>query len=307
MQGNKFSKVTIIVLNWNGWNDTLECLESLTQISYPNYQIIVVDNGSTDGSAGKIRQWAAGKANIEIIELKENIGYAKGNNVGIRRALSFNDVLYVLILNNDTVVEKDFLAPLVEVFGKYNKVGLVGPKILDHATGLQKQGPIPKRIDFLTIVMFFTPLKWLFLKTPIIKRYLIKASGSKQVYSIVGCCLLFSRDALKDIGLFDENTFLGWEECIIAEKLLRCGYQTYVEPKSVIYHKYGQSTGRMESAERTIAFLESEAYFQENYLKLPKSQRLIIKIVRFIIYSIIALVNLSYSKNYKKLVRAIFK
>ena len=314
-------KVAIVVLNWNGWQDTIECLESLSQISYPNFQVIVVDNGSTDGSVEKIRQWAAGKIpvlskyfsyearnkpfNIDILELKENLGYARGNNAGIKHTFSLKDVKYVLILNNDTVVYKDFLSPMVEVFNKYPKAGLVGPKILNYASGSQKQGPLYKRLGVFTILLGYTPLNRFFAKTPIIKQYLVKGIGPQKVYEVTGCCMLFNKEVLERIGSFDENTFLGWEECIIAEKLLKHGYQTYVVPESFIYHKFGQATKKIDPAEKTIAFLRSDKYFQDNYLKIPFIQRVIIDLVRIVLYSLIALANSSYRRKYFGLIRAI--
>lgn len=102
--------VAIIILNWNGLRDTLECLESLAMITYPNYELIVVDNGSTDGSAACLR---ARYPDIAIIENKENLGFAEGNNVG-KHALA-KRTHYVLLLNNDTIVAPAFLDALVTV------------------------------------------------------------------------------------------------------------------------------------------------------------------------------------------------
>jgi len=336
----KNPKVAIIVLNWNGWRDTIECLESLTQMDYQDYQIIVVDNGSKDGSIEKIRQWAEGKLPVDgqyfkfnpsnkpisyaelsspidpllnkdsrliIIKMKENIGFARGNNVGIRFALSNLDCEYIMVLNNDTMVKQDFLPPLLEVFGKYPRIGLSGPKILDYLTGEHRQGAIPDRIDIFITIMFFTPLKILFNRTPWVKKYLISDNKDKEVYGIAGCCMLFKGRVLEEIGLFDETTFLGWEEYIIAEKLLKYGYLTFVVPKSIIYHKEAQDTLRIEPVKKTTIFLKSEKYFQEHYLQMPHYQRSIIKIVRLFIYSIIVLFDPVFRKNYKRLYNAIIE
>ena len=122
---DKYSKVTIILLNWNGKEDTIECLESLKHITYPNYEILLVDNGSTDGSVECFRERYPG---MEIIENGENLGFAEGNNVGIRRAMD-EGADYVLLLNNDTVVDPEFLGELVKVGESDPKIGIVGPKI----------------------------------------------------------------------------------------------------------------------------------------------------------------------------------
>ena len=143
-----FPMVKIIILNWNGWQDTIECLESIFQISYPNYQIIVVDNGSTDGSAAKIRDWAEGKGIIEnnklvLIEQRENLGFARGNNVGIRYALDRRVADYILILNNDTVVAPDFLTHLVENLEKCPRAVLAAPQVIDYYRGTFWQSRSP--------------------------------------------------------------------------------------------------------------------------------------------------------------------
>src|SRR3989339_346256 len=117
--------VYILILNWNGKEDTLECLSSLKKIDYPNYKTIVIDNGSTDDSVKIINKKYP---KIKIIENKKNLGYAEGNNVGIRYALK-NKADYVLILNNDTIVDKKFLTELVKVGESNEKVGIVGPNV----------------------------------------------------------------------------------------------------------------------------------------------------------------------------------
>src|SRR5689334_2050484 len=98
-------KVTIVIVNWNGFKDTVECINSLMKIDYSNFDIIVVDNGSSDNESDKLKSKFS---NIMIISLKRNLGFAIANNVGIRIALNRGSD-YVLLLNNDTVVDKKFL------------------------------------------------------------------------------------------------------------------------------------------------------------------------------------------------------
>ena len=97
--------ISIVVLNWNGRDDTLACLESVERISYPNFRVIVVDNGSADNSVAAIR---AAFPKVELIETHANLGFSGGNNVGIKRALE-HGADYVLLLNNDTVVDPGLL------------------------------------------------------------------------------------------------------------------------------------------------------------------------------------------------------
>lgn len=119
--------VAIIILNWNGWKDTIECLKSLNNLNYKNYEVIVVDNGSTDNSVEKIKEYIENKPKFKLIANEKNLGFAGGNNIGIRYALN-NEFEYILLLNNDTVVDENFLKPMVELLESSDDIGFVGPK-----------------------------------------------------------------------------------------------------------------------------------------------------------------------------------
>ncbi|UTB32594.1 MAG: glycosyltransferase family 2 protein [Methanobacterium sp. ERen5] len=153
-------KVSIILLNWNGWEDTIECLESLYQIKYTNYNVILVDNHSEDESIKRIRKYLNGELPIRsefyeyrssnkpikilengeksetsdgsliLLRNSENLGFAGGNNVGINYCMENLNPDYVLLLNNDTVVDKNFLDELVKTGESKAEIGFVGAKTL---------------------------------------------------------------------------------------------------------------------------------------------------------------------------------
>ncbi|HTZ42007.1 MAG TPA: glycosyltransferase family 2 protein [Candidatus Omnitrophota bacterium] len=122
----KEPKVSIVFLNWNGKKNSLELLNSFKKISYRNYEIIIVDNGSKDGSQKELREKA--DKNVTIIENKRNLGEAEGLNVGIRKALSMGSA-YVLIMDNDMYVDKNFLKIMIESMERHPEVAVAGPKI----------------------------------------------------------------------------------------------------------------------------------------------------------------------------------
>jgi len=334
-------KVAIIVLNWNGWEDTIECLESLTQIDYPNYQVIVVDNGSNDDSVLKIKQWAEGKLcvisrylqhgkknmifnyfeydvddnisklpvideKIIILKCKNNLGYAKGNNVGARFAFDHTKADYALILNNDTVVMRNFLGEMIDEANIDAKSMLFGPKILNYERKDYLRSAVYKRPGFFAMLMFFSPLKHLFLKFPLFYAKQPKNNDPRKVYAISGSCMLFRKMAMQDIGGFDEATFLGWEEFVIAEKMKLKGYSTVFVPRSVIYHKWGRSTAKIDPADKMIGFLESEKYFQRNYLHLPSIQYGIVNVIQLSIFAFYSMFNADYRKSLIKIFFAMF-
>lgn len=117
--------VYLIVLNWNGWKDTVECIDSCLKLTYTNFRILIVDNGSTDNSESILRECFP---SVEFIQTGENLGFAGGNNVGIRYALE-QGAVYVWLLNNDTVVDSKALDELLKVAESDDKIGIVGSKI----------------------------------------------------------------------------------------------------------------------------------------------------------------------------------
>jgi len=121
----RFPRVFIITLNWNGKDDTLECLASLRKLDYPNYVIVVIDNGSIDGSVAAIR---AQFPEVTIIENKENLGYAKGFNTGLQYGYE-KGADYFLIPNNDTVVDSQTVSWLVKTAHGHDKIGFVTGKV----------------------------------------------------------------------------------------------------------------------------------------------------------------------------------
>jgi len=332
---NFWPKVDIIVLNWNGWQATLECLESLFKIDYPNYRIIIIDNASDDGSVERIKQWAekcvefdreakplvtieydretaeqGGKKDLEkmieiltphagfiIIRNEKNFGFSRGNNVGIRYALA-RGADYILLLNNDTVVTKQFLTELIKFSEESGKFSAASPLPLDYknANPQQWQSPVLRRFNFWGWLIIFTVLNKLLRKTKLYKRWFFQGSLPQQVYSLSGSCILFNSSALKSISLLDENIFLYWEEFVIAEQLARLNLKSYIVPSSIIYHKQGISTSKL-GPRKFIESLRSEGYFFSRYIRLSGYQKVPFLLLRIIIYIFRCLRDASYRKR----------
>ena len=125
MKENNYPKVSIIILNWNNYEDTKECLLSLDKITYPNYEVIVVDNGSIDGSTLKIQKEFP---QHKYIYNNDNLGFTEGNNIGMEYAMK-KGTDFVLVLNNDITVENGFLESLVDIALKNPDAGIVGPAV----------------------------------------------------------------------------------------------------------------------------------------------------------------------------------
>lgn len=238
-------KVFIIILNWNGWEDTLECLESLNKLStydVDNLEVILVDNASKD----RPPQVADNFSNLKITQIfnEQNLGFAGGNNVGIKLALE-RGAEYVLLLNNDTIVEPDFLAGLVEEAQNDERAGIVGPLIYFHddppATPERSNGGRGKKIIWSAggkITEHFTRGELIGYQETDEGHYQV----AEQVAYISGTCLLIKTEVIKKIGLISEDYFLYYEDTDWCVRAKRAGWRSLVVPRSKIYHKVSRST-----------------------------------------------------------------
>lgn len=210
----------IIILNWNGKQDTLDCLESLTHVKTP-HQIIVVDNGSADDSVQAI---STAFPLILLIETGENLGYAEGNNVGIREALK-RGATHLLILNNDTTVEPDFLDAFLasdDAIQGAKPLLASDPTTLDHLGGIWEM----KKGTFSLIGCREKASQW---------------NERIPLDYVCGVALFAKAEVFKKIGLFEPRFFLFWEESDWCARAKRAGYQPYFCPKAKLNHKVSAS------------------------------------------------------------------
>lgn len=275
-------KVYIVILNWNGWRDTVECLESVYQLKYENFQVVVCDNESTDGSVDKINSWSRNssearpspspkmahlsdcgnkpkpevrtlnfmdattsgsqieKNDLVVIKTGGNLGFAGGNNVGLKYALNCGDADYIWLLNNDTVVEPEALGELVTQSKTLSDAGTkntcgslvcfyddpdviqaLGGSTFNYRTGIASQslGRYRKRSETIDHKLV-----------------------TEQLDFVTGCSWLLPIDFLHDIGLMEESYFLYFEEMDWIVRS-RSKYAITYAPDSVVYHKEGSSIG----------------------------------------------------------------
>jgi GT2 family glycosyltransferase len=221
-------KVAVVVLNWNGWCDTQVCLRSLRELDYSNVSTYLVDNGSTDGSVERCKAefpWAA------VIQNEENLGFAGGNNIGIRRALS-DGADYVLLLNNDTVVEPTLLSHLVSAGEQSVRVGIVGPKIYYDSER--------RRIWFaggrITPPGRIGHYGWNQIDQG-------QCDEPREVDFITGCAMLIKRAVFERIGCLASEFFLLFEETDFCVRARRHDFICWYEPRATLYHKVSASFG----------------------------------------------------------------
>lgn len=258
-QSNKVSAVaagihvSVILLNWNGKDDTLDCLKSLQDLSYPNYDIIVIDNGSTDDSVSAIKQ---GFPDIALIETGANLGFAEGNNVGIRHALKQNSD-YILLLNNDTIVAPDILTAFIIAAEDNPNGGLFTAKMYYHS-----------KPDTL----WYAGATW----DPDNSVFIHKGKGEKddsakydtliETDYACGCAIFIRTSILPKLGLMDKQFFLTYEETDWSFRARALGYSVLYVPQAVLWHKVSVSFGGPGSPLQSYFFARNRLLWAERHL-----------------------------------------
>jgi GT2 family glycosyltransferase len=219
----------IILVNWNGKSDTLECLASLSKVQADTMQVVVVDNGSGDGSQEAIRQHHPG---VILIETGTNLRFAGGTNVGIRYALD-HGADQIMLLNNDTTVDPGFLTALAHRLGSADDIGVVAPKILYYGD--------PRRIWYAggKISLWTGTMRHMGIREADDGRFETEAETDYAS----GCCFLTKRETIERAGLLDESYHMYTEDADWCMRARRAGYRIMFEPRARVWHKLSVSSG----------------------------------------------------------------
>ncbi len=244
--------VYIIILNWNGWKDTAECIESCLKLSYPNFRLIIVDNGSTDGSESILRKHFP---NINLIQTGKNLGFAGGNNAGITHALS-HGADYVWLLNNDTVVDPDSLSELIKVAEHDEQTGIVGSKIHYYDD--------PQKIWFAGGI--WDKNQPFALHRGVNEVDVGQYDDISSVGFITGCSLLARCSMINKIGLMKEDYFLYWEDVDWNATAAERGWKILFAPQSRIRHKVSASINEKSQVQSYYFMRSGLLFFQRHAL-----------------------------------------
>ncbi|GIW45852.1 MAG: glycosyl transferase [Candidatus Binatia bacterium] len=226
-----YPKVGVVVVNWNGNDDTERCVESLLAVDYPNLEIIVVDNGSRQDPVPHLRERFP---TVTCIRLPRNLGFTGGNNAGMRHALDAG-AEYVFVLNNDTIVEPDVIRCAVDTAERDSRIAAVGVKILawDDPTRIWvAYGHVTYRQGLVRLIGYYWPDDYRFTQ-------------ERDVEWVPGTAMLLRRSALLDVGLFDDAFFAYHEDVDWCTTARQKGYRIVFAPHGRVYHKgHGSSGGR---------------------------------------------------------------
>lgn len=250
--------VYAIVLNWNGWRNTLRCLESLDRLAYSNLRVLVIDNGSTDDSESQIR---AARPGQELLQTGENLGYGGGNNVGIEIALQ-RGAEYVWVLNNDTELPANALDVMVPIMEADPRIGVLGLDSLDENTGeVEEVGPFPAGLSRPSRESAFVPVSS--CPHPV-----------ELMDHVHGSCLLVRREVLKCAGSFDLRYFHFWEDIEFCWRVWQAGWLVARTSAARIGHRTGSSTAGA-SAMRTYYNLRNLMFFLGATTATPSRQAML--------------------------------
>lgn len=261
--------VYIIVLSWNGRNDTIECLKSLQQLTYPNALILLVDNASTDGTVAAVR---SAFPRVEILVNEKNIRFAGGNNVGIHHALR-QGAKYVLLLNNDTVVDPDFLNYLVHGAEQDTAIGMAGPKIYYYREPrLRAEMPASSNFGVQARLIWSAggTIEWWkgWISHVGIREYdRGQYDTIREVDYLTACCVLVKREVIERVGMLDERYFIYGEDADWCVRARRAGYKLLYIPSSVLWHKISVSAGGHLSWFKNWNKLKSQLRLMVRYAK----------------------------------------
>ncbi len=219
---------SVIIVNWNGREHLESCLESLAAQSFADFETIMVDNGSRDGSVALVKSRFPG---VRLLELPTNVGFAAGNNLGLARARG----KYIVTLNNDTRVAREWLEKLIEVAAARPEVGMVGCRICSFAD--------PDLIDSIGMGLCrdgmsrgrFRQRRWSELKLAQVEEILLPSA----------CAALYKREMLAEVGFFDDDFFAYAEDTDLGLRGRLAGWSALAATQAVVYHKYSQSAGAL--------------------------------------------------------------
>lgn len=224
------SRVAIVVLNYKGLKDTLECIGSLEKQTYPDIYIVIIENGSHDNSAKKLQELESDK--ITLMCNDQNLGFAGGVNTGIQWALA-NDYDYIALLNNDATVDKDWVKNLVHSMERYESGITTGLMLTEDGKKIDSTG------EQYSIWGLAFPRSRGHNKN--------EALMGDFVFGATGGASLYSAKMLRQIGMFDEDFFAYYEDVDISFRAQLAGWKIYYEPKAIAYHKLGKTSARMRS------------------------------------------------------------
>ncbi|WP_251551946.1 glycosyltransferase family 2 protein [Neobacillus muris] len=263
--------IAFVILNYNTWEMTFRCVDSIFETCKQNYTIYIVDNGSPNDSFERLNEQYHENKNVVLIQ-SENLGYARGNNTGIKAAMNDGHNI-IAITNNDVIFLDESIERMYTFLNEHEDASVAAPYILSPEGDLQNL-PTLKPIKTSDYFLYNTKLSNFAsskAKMNYEQEYYLQAASIKDVpipiYKFSGCCFMATREMWEKVGFFDENTFLYYEEDILSNKMHTAGCKAYYLPNAKIVHHHGLTTGK-DNLFVDTEMVKSELYFLSKYHQL---------------------------------------
>jgi len=245
MNKKDFPLCSVIILNYNGKKYLKKCLDSLKKLNYPNYEVIFVDNASTDGSVEFIKK---NYPEIKLIENKFNLGFSEGNNVGIRKANGD----YIVLFNNDVIIDKNWLNETIKIAKNDEKIGIVGGKIYDYNSNILQH--VGGRLHKFTNFYLFTS------EIGAGERDIGQYDEKREVDYVICTAILIKKNVIKGVGLMDKGFYPIYVEDIdLNYRVKEIGYKVIYVPSAKVWHKGSGTFGKISR--------EKKYYIQKNKIR----------------------------------------
>lgn len=245
--------IPIIILNWNGYNDTIESVNSILKQTYTNFKIYLADNNSSNQEGPKLQETFSSNGKIEFIQFNENHGFTKAHNIIFEKyILNNSNYKYVALLNNDAFANKDWLENLIIAIERYS-AGMIASKMLNYYNPKQMDNAGHLLLNTAEVIPF---------------GHLQNENEFKTPFENYGACAgatLYSIEMLKEIGIFDPNFDTGYEDAELGIRATILGYRSIFEPSALVHHKMSQSINKIKNVDYLIQ-IQRNIFF--SYFKL---------------------------------------
>jgi len=249
-------KVFIVILNFQAGEYVVKCVNSILKNSDFPTEVVIVDNGSTDESVKRVRTKCAG---VKIVENKQNLGFAEGNNVGIIFALK-NDADYIFLLNPDTTIEKNTIENLLKIMKNNKEAGIVGPKIYSMDNKIWSCGGEIDKKRFTGGLISFG------------EKDHRRCNKEKEVDFVSGTAMFIRKEVFGKVGLLPGDYFLYYEDIDFCLRAKKAGYKIYFVPNSILYHDWSSIIGK-KSPMKEYFMARNHLLFLERHAPLPVKLR----------------------------------
>lgn len=287
--------IGIVILNYNTYDETLKCVDSIRiNTTYP-FHIYIVDNASRDQSGERLQERYKKDRDVSIIINTNNTGYSAGNNIGIRRAVD-EGRKYIAIINSDVELLNNALDILIETLEDDNEIMMIGPSVMDN--NKQESQILRKKLTFRTFILDRHPFCDILRRGKEADRYYIFSNHgiTKEDASVSGCCFCMRTCDFMEIGYFDENVFLYCEEDILAYKMTKKNKKAAVNADAKVWHKANISTSKEGNAFVQFHRWTSVLYMLKTYAHISKLKQRFIALWNIITWDILSLISKSHRK-----------